>query len=105
MAMGDVEFKGEDGKTFILNFGTNAMCRLEKATGKTYGQVCDELRAENPPIMLARHFVQASLVEPKGLTEEQAGDVLDAIGGPAQILTAFRRASTPAPKAETAANG
>lgn len=90
MAIGDVQFKGASG-TYTLNFGCNAMCRLEAGTGKTYDAVMAELGADDPPMTLIRQVVQALVTEPKEPALEQAGDILDDIGGAEAVLLAFKQ--------------
>ena len=98
MAIGDVQFTGGNGAAYTLNFGCNSLCRLEAETGKTYGAVMTQLREGDPPIALMRQVVRALLVEPKEPTLEQAGDILDDIGGADAMLLAIRQVSEPAPK-------
>jgi hypothetical protein len=91
MAIGDVEFAGTHGR-YVLNFGANAMCRAEEATGKTFGQVIADLNQPHPSITLVRQFVGAVLVEPEGQTPEQVGNLLDDIGGAEAVILAYKQA-------------
>jgi hypothetical protein len=92
MAIGDVEFAGTGEARYRLNFGANAMCRAEEATGKTFGQVMAEMNQPHPSITLVRQLMGAVLVEPEGQTPEQVGNILDDIGGAEAVVLAFKQA-------------
>lgn len=80
MALGDVRLKGE-AESYVFNFGTNAACRVEEATGKTYGEVIAALNVTHPSVSLIRSFLKACLVNPANASDEQVGHMIDDIGG------------------------
>lgn len=89
---GDAEYRGASGRTYVLNFGTNTLCRLEEETKLYHGDVIEKLVALNAPVSLARAWIWASLVDRSNLTIERAGEILDDLGGPYAIVVAFQLA-------------
>jgi hypothetical protein len=91
MAVGDVILSGNDGRSYTLNFGVNAMCRLEDLDPqkRTYREVLLEMQTGRPSMRTVRTVVAAALVEPKDQTLEQVGDVIEDIGGVLVVLGAF----------------
>jgi hypothetical protein len=87
MALGDVTVAGES-RSYTLNFGMNAMCRLEALTGRPYHDVMQEIAKGMPSMGTLRSFVQAALVDPQPATADDAGVAGDEIGTPA-LLAAF----------------
>lgn len=79
---------GSSGRTYVLNFGVNAMCRLEAITGRPYYEVMREVMGGEPRMETARHLMQAVLTDPATPSPEEAGNVLDDIGGIAALLAA-----------------
>jgi hypothetical protein len=69
---------------------TNAMCRLEDATGLTYLELLERLARPRPPIPLLEQFLQAALVESLPLAELRS--VLKDIGGRRVIRAAVQAA-------------
>lgn len=89
MPAGDVELKGAEDRTYRLNFGTNAMCRLEDLDGRSYHEVLAELHTGKPRMKTLRAFMQAALVDPAQATADQVGTIIEDIGGAPVILAAF----------------
>lgn len=91
MAVGDVQLQGESGAQYTLNFGVNAMCRLEEldAKGRTYHEVLLEMRTGRPSMRTIRQVVAAALVDPANQTVEQVGTIIEDIGGVLVVLSAF----------------
>lgn len=85
-----VTLRGAD-RSYVLNFAsTNAICHLEEATGLSYREVLDALARKRPKVTLLRAFVQAALVDPPNVSAEDAGVILDDIGGVAVIQAAVK---------------
>lgn len=93
MVLGDVQLKGSDDKVYTLNFGVNAMCRLEDQDdrGRSYQDLLDEMRTGKPSMRTVRALAAAALVEPKNATLEQVGEILEDIGGPLVLLAAWKQ--------------
>lgn len=78
---------GLTGTVYTVNFsGTNTACRLEEATGKSFGECMADLRGPRPSLRLIRELARAAIIEPKDLTLDEAGDFVDDVGGWAVIL-------------------
>ena len=90
MAIGDVVLRGED-RTYTLNFGVNAMCRIEKLEGRSYHAVLTDLRDPRPSMTLVRTVLRAALTNPATPTDDEAGDILDDLGGPQVVVLSFVR--------------
>lgn len=90
--MNEIQHLGMSGTTYRFRFGSNAICLLEEQTGEYYDAILQHLRGPNCPAKYARAWVWASLIDRAGLTIEQAGDILDDIGGPSVVLEAFQQA-------------
>lgn len=91
--MDAVELKGNTG-TYRIDFGTNAMCRIEEHfnDGRTCEEILDAILTR-PKTMIReiRTLVQSFLVEPKNPTAEQTGAIIDDIGGPAVFIAALQQ--------------
>lgn len=77
---GRVSFEA-DGETHELRYTSNALCRLEDATGKTIMQLGREIESggeDGSVIKAIRLMLWGGL--PEGTTLDQAGDILDAVG-------------------------
>lgn len=99
---GNIEIKSGE-TTYVLNYGSNAACRLEsEMPDRSYGDVLDELRGPNPRVSTIREFVKAALVSPAGLSLDQVGDVIDEIGGWALVLVGLESQSPYAANAKAA---
>lgn len=83
MALGDVVLKGSNDKAYTLNFGVNAMCRLEDLdpTHRTYREILKEVQSDTASMRTIRTLVSAALEAPTGLTPEQVGDLIEDFGG------------------------
>lgn len=88
-ALGNITVKGGDDRTYTLNFGVNAMCRLEELTGRPYHEVMREMQSGLPRMATIRQFLQAGLVDPRPESAEQVGTIIEDIGGAAVVLRAF----------------
>jgi hypothetical protein len=85
-----VTLRGVD-RTYTLNFAsTNAICRLEESTGLSYAQVLGHLARKRPKLALLRAFIQAALVDPANVSDDEAGMILDDIGGALVLREAAR---------------
>ena len=78
--MRGVEFEA-CGKVYTLKFSSNNICRAEKSFGMTFGEILKALNAMGEKIDFT--FVRALFARGLGanVTEEEAGDVMDEIGG------------------------
>ncbi len=79
----NVEFTGQSGTVYTMNFGTNAACRVEEATTRSYDEVMYELKSTRPRVTTVRQWVKAALVTPgaDSVTLDQVGDLIDDLGG------------------------
>lgn len=91
MAIGDVTVKGLEGRSYTVNFGVNAMCRLEEqiGDGTPYHQMIAEIRTGVPRMTTIRRFFKAGMVDPKPESDEQAGEILEDIGGAVTVIAAL----------------
>lgn len=90
-----------DGKTWTLQFTTNALVELEEAAGKA---ITELLSVEVPTLKTVRTMFWAGLIEnhPE-LSQKDAGRVIDAAGGFEAVMEIVNRAITAAmPEAEDA---
>lgn len=94
MAVGDAELKSADGqRIYRVNYGVNAMCRLEALVSpRSYQSVLAELNSGRPKMTTIRAYFQACLIEPKLDTAEAVGDALEDVGGAPVFLAAFAKA-------------
>ncbi|MGR3452878.1 hypothetical protein [Pseudooceanicola sp.] len=74
---GEVSFEA-DGETLTLRLGTNAMARYQDAAGETVQDAFKALEGATFDIVRVRRLFWVAL--PKGMTEEDAGDLIDIIG-------------------------
>ncbi|MBV7408205.1 gene transfer agent family protein [Maritimibacter sp. DP1N21-5] len=81
-----------DGKTWTLQFTTNALVELEEAVGK---KIDAFLEAESHSLKDLRTMFWAGLIEhhPE-VTQKQAGDIIDAAGGLEAIMGIINGAMT-----------
>jgi hypothetical protein len=89
MPLGNVTLKREGDRDVTLNFGVNAMCRLEGIDGRHHQEVLREMQSGQPRMTTIRSLVQAALVDPEGVSPEEAGHIIEDIGGPSVIVMAF----------------
>lgn len=87
---GVVTFEGEDGgTTYVLKFGTNAICLMQEKLGRSLGEILEGLKDEkNTDMSVIRTMVLCALIQPKDATPEMAGDLIDDVGLK-RITTAF----------------
>jgi hypothetical protein len=86
-----VTLQGAD-RSYVLDIScTNAMCRLEDATGVTFLTVLARLARPHPPRRLLEQFVLAALVDPP--PDQEVATILDDIGGGDVIRAAVRAAA------------
>lgn len=89
----EIELKGISEHTYKVDFGTNAMCRVEDAfdpTGvKSCGDILDDLIRPNVRISEIRRLVKALLINPPN-DLEAVGQIIDDIGGPSVFVVALR---------------
>ena len=89
------------GHTLVIN--TNALCELEDALGMGVARIAELLRdTESLRLSTIRKIIWVGLRQRHpGMTEEGAGEVIDAAGGPSaagQVIgEAFRAAFPPEP--------
>lgn len=84
--MASLTVTGVSGATYTLDFGTNAECRIEEATTRSYDELLANLRSATPRRTWVREFMRGGLIDPVGLTLDEVGAVIDDIGGCEAIL-------------------
>lgn len=79
---GEVSFEA-DGKTWTMKIGTQAMCEIEGATGKTIGEVGNLLGNEKTASMTLMRAVFWGALQHhhSGLSLKDAAGLIDEIGG------------------------
>lgn len=82
------ELKGDERTYQVDLSSTNAMCRIEEATGLTYADAIAAI-VRNPRVTTVRKFFQGALVAPPE-TIEEVGIILDDIGGVRVIVEAAK---------------
>lgn len=101
---GEVSFEAA-GRKLTLRFGTNEFVLLEEALGLKGGALMVGL-ARNTGFKDLRTIVRAGLSRDwPGITDEQAGDVIDQLGGIAAIPELLTNAMTLAAPAPEPASG
>lgn len=83
-----VVLRGADRTYRIDCTSTNALVRVEEATGRSFLAVINALDADDPDPELARQFLGAVLVDPEEPSIDDVAIILDDIGGPAVIAAA-----------------
>lgn len=103
MALGDRPIKGET-RTYLVNFGTNAQCRVEDATGKTFNEALKAISAPDSPVKAFRQFFRCVLVDPVGesVSDEEVGTIIDDVGGWEVLQAAWAWPETQQPTTEKA---
>ncbi|WP_138423721.1 GTA-gp10 family protein [Maritimibacter alexandrii] len=80
------------GKTYTLQFTTNALVELEEATGKS---VVDILESEQQSMKMLRAIFWAGLIEHHDtMTQKEAGAIIDAAGGLDAVMDLVNKAMT-----------
>ncbi len=77
--MKQFEVTGKSGTVYVMDGGSNSQCAIETLTKRTYPDVVRELAGPFPSVTLARSFVRGLMTGP--VTEQEAGNILDDIGG------------------------
>ena len=96
---GEVGFEA-DGEAYTLSFGINALCSLEDALGMSVQKVGAELQADGLKLKTLRTVFWAGLQDRhEGVTEREAGDLMDGLGAgevATLVVRAFAAAFPPA---------
>ncbi|HBB81919.1 MAG TPA: hypothetical protein DC031_01280 [Sulfitobacter sp.] len=94
-----------EGQHYSLALTTNAMCRYQDKAGETMLAGLEVLQRDHGDLMRIRRIFWAALSEVE--TEEDAGDLIDAIGmtKAAEILGQAAFAAFPQPEADAAPAG
>jgi len=101
---GAVPFEVE-GESYVLRLTTNAQVRYQDAAGESLLRAVAALQKEPDDLRRLRRIVWAGLSHIPGMTEEKAGDLMDALGlheAARLIGEAFRLAF---PEAQAGGNG
>ena len=69
---------------------TNRKCKLEEATGMPFEDVLAAIRRRRTPVTVLRQFIRCGLVDPPDVSLEEAGQIMDDIGGAPVIQQAVR---------------
>lgn len=84
--IGTVEFQ-VGGKTYSMRLSTNAQVRYQRAAGETMLAGLDEVENDPSDTERLRRLIWASMSHVDGMTEEDAGDIMDEMG----VQQAFQR--------------
>ena len=86
-----------DGQTYTLAFDINAICDAEDQSGKAINEIMGDIARVSTLRMLLRSSLQK---HHSGITVEQAGDIMGAVGIPATLtaITAALNLAFPKPK-------
>lgn len=76
---GEVGFNA-DGKPYLLKFSTNAFCQLESITGASAVEVAGSMQGSLRFTTVRALFYVALQRHHKGLSVDDAGDLMDAVG-------------------------
>ena len=101
-ARGQVSFEA-DGETQTVAFTMNAMCKYQDRAGETLIAAVDALQSASSDVVRIRRLFWAGLVGE--FSEDQAGNIIDAIGLPKsfEILGDAVQAAFPQEKTDGAA--
>lgn len=83
--IGSVEFE-LDGKVHTMRISTNAQVRYQRAAGETFLKGLAAIEDDPSDVERLRRLVWASLSHIEGMTEDQAGDLMDDLGPAAAIM-------------------
>lgn len=109
---GAVPFEA-DGEHLFLRLTTNAQVRYQDATGeslqaalKALTDIVRETQDEHAVLPRVRRIFAAGLSHMDGMTEEKAGDIMDAVGQVQSVNLIFDaiRAASPQPAGGTEGN-
>lgn len=67
-----------DGKIYTLRYGLNALCSLERQTGRKALEIFRTLDGDHLEMQIFRAVVQAGLSQK--MPEDAVGDLIDAVG-------------------------
>lgn len=96
------------GEERVIRFSTNAMCRYQDMSGETLMQAVGALQKTPDDMVRQRRLFSAGVV---GLSEEEAGDIMDELGlmEAADLIGRAFDAAFPAPEpaavADASGNG
>ncbi len=78
---GDVTLEGSE-RSYVLKFGTNAICDIQAALHQSMGDVLAGLNSQSGALNMRaiRTIVQLALVQSVRPTEDEAGDIIDEVG-------------------------
>lgn len=89
-----IELHGASDRIYRAKFGVLFWSTLEERLGLSRAQIVARLRSRTPPMHLLLEFLRTGLVDPANPTLEEAGAILEDIGG----LIHFQPALPAAPK-------
>lgn len=99
-----IEFEA-GGKSYSMRMSTNAQVRYQRAAGETLLRGLQAVQDDPSDIDRIRRLIWASMSHTEGMTEDQAGDIMDEMGIEEAIdkLTAAVHAAYPKAAAAAAA--
>lgn len=102
--IGTVEFQ-VGGKTHSMRLSTNAQVRYQRAAGETLLAGLGEIENDPNDTERLRRLIWASMSHIDGLTEDDAGDIMDEMGIEQAIQRLTEAVTAAYPKASAAAAG
>jgi len=104
--IGTVEFEA-GGKAYSMRLSTNAQVRYQRAAGESLLRGLEQIQKDPSDIDRLRRLIWASMSHFDGLTEDQAGDIMDEVGIELAIakLTEAVTAAYPQASADASGNG
>lgn len=102
--IGTVEFEA-DGKAYTMRLSTNAQVRYQRASGETFLEGITAVQDNPSDTERLRRLIWAGMSHVDGLTEDAAGDVMDALGIEESIAKLGEAVNAAYPKASGAETG
>lgn len=77
--IGTVEFEA-GGKQYTMRITTNAQVRYQRAAGETFMAGLEAIQKNPSDFDRLRRLIWASMSHVEGMTEDEAGDIMDEVG-------------------------
>lgn len=102
--IGTVEFE-VGGKAHTMRLSTNAQVRYQRAAGESLLRGLEEIQEDPSDTERLRRLIWASMSHVEGMTEDDAGDIMDEMGIEQAIAKLTEAVTAAYPKASADASG
>ncbi len=76
----EVEVKGASGKTYVMRFGSGALCQLEEALGVDVMEMAESFSKGKVKFTVIREFVKSGVLGDESVSNDAAHDIIDDVG-------------------------